>query len=359
MKKVGIIMPNYNTPKNLLTEALDSVSRQSIIDDIYLIIIDDGSDYGKYIGLCEVIKKYTFDIKLIRKNKREGPALARQKALDIIDAEYIMFLDSDDEFPNSNSIEISYNNIKKNKLDFMCFAKYIIKNKTRSISRISIENFPNISPLHGFIYKTSFIINHDIKFPNIKYGGCEDSIFNMKCYMNSDKFDCKDDVVYSWKTRDDSNYFFRAKMLEGAVLHIGTMFLSLYLLEDIPNKNRVLKCFCLWNDFLLSDKILEDPISDSILNSYSYIVSMSYKKYFKKYLGNISVKIDNSRTYNYLKCLQKYWNDDNKILISTLNNNVEKFAYTKDIQDFLCKISKVRIGKLNINSLTENIILDW
>ena len=54
--KISVILPVYNT-ENYLEEALDSILNQTMIDDIEVLMLDDGSsDDSRYI-----IEKYALD----------------------------------------------------------------------------------------------------------------------------------------------------------------------------------------------------------------------------------------------------------------------------------------------------------
>ena len=47
--KISVILPVYNT-ENYLEEALDSILNQTMIDDIEVLMLDDGSsDDSRYI----------------------------------------------------------------------------------------------------------------------------------------------------------------------------------------------------------------------------------------------------------------------------------------------------------------------
>lgn len=89
MKKVSIIIPNYNGEK-YLKRCLDSVVNQDY-NRKEIIIVDDGSSDKS----LDIIKSYGHKVRLY-KNKHHGPNMARKTGLDNASGEYIMFIDSDD-----------------------------------------------------------------------------------------------------------------------------------------------------------------------------------------------------------------------------------------------------------------------
>lgn len=92
MPKVTVVMPVYNTKKEYFKEAIDSILGQSF-EDFELLIIDNGSeDYIK-----DIVKGYKEKkIKYFKIEKNKGPAVARNKGIDLSHGEYIAFIDSDD-----------------------------------------------------------------------------------------------------------------------------------------------------------------------------------------------------------------------------------------------------------------------
>ncbi len=98
-KKISVIIPLYNCSL-LVSRALESVNNQSIEENIEVLIIDDGSTDDS----VEVVKKSNINAEVIHQ-ENQGPAVARNKGIEIASGEYIAFLDADDywepEFLNS------------------------------------------------------------------------------------------------------------------------------------------------------------------------------------------------------------------------------------------------------------------
>lgn len=90
--KFSVIVPVYNV-KPYLRACLDSVLAQTCAD-WECVCVDDGSTDGCAEVLDEYAKK-NVRFRVIHK-KNEGVAIARNTALDIIQGEWFLFLDSDD-----------------------------------------------------------------------------------------------------------------------------------------------------------------------------------------------------------------------------------------------------------------------
>lgn len=92
--KVTVLMPIYNAER-FLHEAIDSLLAQTS-NQWKLICIDDGSTDSSKAIVEEFCKKDS-RIKLICQ-ENAGPAVARARAIEIADTEYVSILDSDDAY---------------------------------------------------------------------------------------------------------------------------------------------------------------------------------------------------------------------------------------------------------------------
>lgn len=94
MKKLSVIIPIYNVEGTLL-KCLNSIA---LSDDYEIILIDDGSTDSSG-ALCDNWANETrakgFDVKVLH-NKNGGLSCARNRGIDIADAAFITFVDSDD-----------------------------------------------------------------------------------------------------------------------------------------------------------------------------------------------------------------------------------------------------------------------
>lgn len=94
-KKISIVIPTYNRVR-MLKEAIESIEKQDY-DNYEIIVIDDNSKEEVF----SKIEKY----KNIRYSKNEqniGAGLARKKGYSMAKGEYIIFMDDDDYYLDSN-----------------------------------------------------------------------------------------------------------------------------------------------------------------------------------------------------------------------------------------------------------------
>lgn len=115
-KLVSVIMPAYNA-ESFIAKAIESVKKQKYLN-WEIIIVDDGSTDRT----PEIVKSYMKEetkIKFYRLDINSGPAVARNKALNIASGKYISFLDSDDIwFSEKLSLQIEF--MEANNYNFTC-----------------------------------------------------------------------------------------------------------------------------------------------------------------------------------------------------------------------------------------------
>ena len=164
--KVSVIVPVYNS-SSYIEKCITSLVEQTL-DDIEIIIIDDGSTDDT----LKKLKRYSNKIKLITQ-KNSGVASARNKGLKEAKGEYIAFVDSDD-WIEKDMFQTMYTKAIQKKYDAVeCDFKYVDDNNewngvidtTNDILTIDDKKkyFVNMFPvIWNKIYKREKI--KDIKF---------------------------------------------------------------------------------------------------------------------------------------------------------------------------------------------------
>jgi glycosyltransferase involved in cell wall biosynthesis len=107
MSLIGVVIPLYNK-KEYISRAIDSVLNQTI-SDFEIIVVDDGSTDQS----AEVVSTYNdHRVRLVRQ-ENAGPGAARNRGIEEVHADYLAFLDADDEWL-PNYLERSYEILKQN-----------------------------------------------------------------------------------------------------------------------------------------------------------------------------------------------------------------------------------------------------
>ncbi len=228
MSKVSIIVPVYNVEKYIV-KCMESLVNQSL-DDIEIIVVNDGSTDGSREILKDYENKYPNKIKVFDKSNG-GLSDARNYGVQYATGEYIAFLDSDDyvelsmyekmynkakeessdmvecdfiwEYPNKQKVDNG--RIYENKKEMITYARVVAWNKLIKRSLIQdtkieypkglryedIEFFYKMVPYYN---KVSFI-----KEPLIHYVQRDNSISNDQNERTKEIFNVLDNVIEYYK----------------------------------------------------------------------------------------------------------------------------------------------------------------
>lgn len=212
MKKnlVSIIIPVYQV-EEYIEQCLESIVKQTY-RNIEVYLIDDGSP-DKCPQICDEWGKIDNRIHVIHQENK-GVSVARNRALNQIDGEYIMFVDSDD-WINETMVERLINKIRENPEIDAVFCGYteFDEQGTQMIQSV-IPNFNNIvdrdtgvatifgkysTMLWNKLFRAS-LLHKKIWFrPELKIG--EDELWMVEVLKGADKIALISDPLYNYRKR--------------------------------------------------------------------------------------------------------------------------------------------------------------
>lgn len=193
---VGIIIPCYNCT-DYISSTLECLINQTY-KNIEIICIDDGSKDDTLSVLKSYENKYKF-IKVFHQ-ENSGVSSARNKGISICTTDYIMFLDSDDQFSincieslviaaENNKSNISYCKLTSNIKEIEYSDEYPIEIQDQ---KLAMENLLYKLGLFGFtcyIYKTSLLKKYGLRFDeDIHYGEDRSFVWKYLCHFDSVSF---------------------------------------------------------------------------------------------------------------------------------------------------------------------------
>jgi glycosyltransferase involved in cell wall biosynthesis len=106
---ISFIVPVYNVYK-YVRRCVESLTAQTY-SDIEVILVDDGSTDGSS-GLCDRLSEEDRRIRVIHK-ENGGLSDARNTGLRDARGEYVVFVDSDDFWPNDASLSYLVDTVQK------------------------------------------------------------------------------------------------------------------------------------------------------------------------------------------------------------------------------------------------------
>ncbi len=160
---IDIIIPCYNTHQTL-HKPLDSIVKQTMRNDIKVLLVDDCSDEN-YDSFIEEYKD-RLNISVIRLKKNSGPGIAREIGIRKTNGKYITFMDSDDCFIEPTSVEDLYTYAERG----FDLVKSIEYDQKRGSIKLLDGN------LHGKLYRREYLEKKDIHFNDTRFH--EDNYFN-------------------------------------------------------------------------------------------------------------------------------------------------------------------------------------
>lgn len=196
MYKISVLVPVYNTEKTL-KKCIDSILNQSIISDIEIVIVNDGSTDNSENLINDYLRNYKNIVYF--KQKNQGLGATRNKGIELSSGEYIAFLDSDD-WADYDYYENMYNLAKKEDADLIISSYCVEILNTESKDIVKHEYNSNMKYLDDLIkgdvagfswnklYKKSLITENKLKFPLRGYlENVEDQYFSFRCVALSKK----------------------------------------------------------------------------------------------------------------------------------------------------------------------------
>ena len=275
---IDIIIPIYNARKTLeLT--LMSIKLQTIIDKINIYLIDDDSseDYK------DILNKYKdMNIIYIKLDKNNGPAVARQKGIEMSSSKYIMFIDADDLLYDADSIKKLFNKIEED-YDYVVGITIDEKQNTQIM---------NESDLHGKIYKREFLLKNNIKFNNTRIH--EDNYFNNLVLLCEPKQKELLENIYIYVDNKDSiTNINKEKEFENLEIYISNIK---EIIEEATTRN-------IEKDLIIKYLIMKLKYINRIYNKLSEKQQEIFKNWLEKYDIKLEKYINNTqydKIYNEL-----------------------------------------------------------
>lgn len=210
-KSVGVVIPVYNC-KQYIEETIKSIEAQPLkVKEI--VLIDDGSTDGSSEICIELSNKYDNITYFYKDN--EGVSSARNKGIDEITADYIIFCDADDVwekgfFGHSVNRElnqgfeiVAYEHYKGN--DTLTKLKYI-ENKNEGVFDGGVKSIWVHENRHlgCMFFLREFLIRYNIRFPErLSYN--EDEIFKVYSEVLSTKIKLINIPMYIYRQHTESS----------------------------------------------------------------------------------------------------------------------------------------------------------
>ncbi len=207
MRKVSIVVPTYNSPKDALLRLVDSIDAQTLpSDEFEVVFVDDGST-DDTSAFLDVVAAGRENVRVERIENSGWPSRPRNIGMDLAEGEYVLFMDHDDHlYPDA--LRGGYDFAKAHDADvlngkeaYTYTAFWALSTYTGDLGQSlgRPEGHP-LLPLNPHkLYRREFLLAHGIRFPEGRKVLWEDQVFNVSVARHAQRVATLSSVpFYHW-----------------------------------------------------------------------------------------------------------------------------------------------------------------
>lgn len=269
MPKFSIVIPIYNV-EDYIKRCLDSVFNQTY-KDFEVICVNDGCTDKS----MEIVKNY--DVKIINL-EHVSVSAARNKGVEKVTGEYILFLDSDDYF-DKELLENINNNINNNP-DLVRFQVRTVTD-SNEITNYNEREFTGLSGSEAFKEIVNFHFIESVWCYAIKTSYYKENNFNFKEGTVHEDFGLTPLIVIKANIVNSINYigynYYRRK---GSIMNTPNYEWTKTKVKDFYNHYLYLNNEI--DKLNIDKKIFKSYISNSVLLKICELKGKDYKEYKRK-----------------------------------------------------------------------------
>lgn len=252
--EISIIIAMYNMEK-YIEECLDSIFNDKY-KNIEVIVVDDGSVDNS----CKLVERYEakYSNLIFLKQKNNGQAAARNKALGYATGEYITYMDADDYF-EQDSLQRVYETIQKLEPDIL-IAEYkkVFNDEIKGINQVyrvpvdikktykghEVAEMMLKEQVQGFswakFFKKELLLKTEFHQEEGRY--IEDLFPVFKAVVNADKIVFLGGFVYNYRQRASSSVNERSLRLMDDYIHAANQVIN-YARQDKKINQKSIETF--------------------------------------------------------------------------------------------------------------------
>lgn len=209
MDNISVVIPCYNCDSTI-KKCLDSIGHNCEI----ILVNDCSSDRTEEVILDYIAQSKESNIKYYKNAVNVGAGETRNKGIDLVTGDYILFVDSDDLLRHG-AIDKLKKIIKHEQYDCIIYDADIVREKKQKKLKMLYSNKvaqgvidKKIALVYtrgstcGKMYKTSIVKKNNIKFGSTKIN--EDLVFTKIALLNSDRIYYLAESLYIYNQLDTS-----------------------------------------------------------------------------------------------------------------------------------------------------------
>ena len=204
--KISILVPTFNTPKDLLIEMIESVRNQSYAN--WQLCIADGSDQEETKNILKEYVSKDNRITVSWLDKNYGISGNTNKALELADGEYTALFDHDDVLELNALYEV-VSSLQEVHHDIVYTDEDKLNGKTLQYEDPNFKSDYNEDLLlshnyitHFFVVKTNIL--REVGGFNSEYDGAQDYDVILKCVEKTNDIHHIAKILYHWRMHEGS-----------------------------------------------------------------------------------------------------------------------------------------------------------
>lgn len=301
MIKISVVVPIFNG-EFYLREALDSLVNQTIVNDIEVIMVDDGStDNSRHI-IDEYALNYENFYAFHLENR--GVTFARNFGIELSEGEYIHLMDADDyldykAYEKLYDLASRYNHdvVMGNFLRFNSrrtwntdIPDFIYQNLQQPIEDTTLIKNKELAWdmfIWNKLYKRDFLNKNNIRFPN-KNLTFQDNLFSIQIYVKAKSVGMLTDYIYFWRARENKTSITQVINIKWATDRFEILNMVHEFVENnITNEDVKYVKYLKWLNLDLPNlirKVKEFPKKDHefLFENLNQIINLVPNEYFAK-----------------------------------------------------------------------------
>ena len=232
-----VVVPAFNVGR-YITDCLDSITAQSAWTRSQVLVVDDGSTDDTAAVVTAYAAEHPRVLLVQRPNGGPGAGAARNTGFDLVDTEYVMFLDGDDELAPGGLCTLVAG-LDEDGLDIAVgatdqfpvnrewvWSQYFEEGTTR---RVRIEDVPLLahdSRTCDKLYRTAFLRATGVRFAEGVHA--QDVVVNVPAMLQAPELVLVGDVVYRYRKREDGT-----SVMDSQFTRIGNYADHLFVVEQL------------------------------------------------------------------------------------------------------------------------------
>lgn len=176
--KISVVVPVYNAEQYII-RCVESILGQTC-QDFELVLLDDGSTDGSVAVLQRLAQRDPLRVR-VYSHPNMGAARTRNRGIELATGEYLCFVDADDRL-DPDFCQVHLEAMEREGAD-------VVVGGYRTVvdGRVAFTFAPDpgspytkylVSTVWGKLYRTSFVVEHGIVFPDLVFG--EDTLFTVE-----------------------------------------------------------------------------------------------------------------------------------------------------------------------------------